>query len=43
MRKGLSVVIIVLLALIVGYLALDRHEKNVQKQRAEEFDNRFAR
>lgn len=44
MRKySLLAVIVVLLSSAVGYLALDRHDKNVQKQHEKEFDAVFLR
>ena len=43
MRKLLIIVIIVLLSSIVGYLALDRNEKNTAHERDKSFDARLAK
>ncbi|WP_256369123.1 hypothetical protein [Duganella vulcania] len=43
MRKLPLIAIIVLLALIVGYLALDRSEKNAAQERSKAFDQSFAK
>lgn len=44
MRKtALLAVIVALLSSVVGYLALDRHDKDVQKQREKAFDAVFTR
>lgn len=44
MRKySLLAVIVVLLSSIVGFLALDRHDKEVEKQHKKEFDAVFLR
>lgn len=43
MRRPLLIVVVVLLASIVGYLALDRHEKDVGNAKDQAFDQKFAR
>ena len=44
MRKlPFILVIVVLLASVVGYLALDRNEKNSQQQHQKTFDTSFAK
>jgi hypothetical protein len=43
MRKILVAVIAILLAAVVGYLALDRHDKNASAERARAFDEKFAK
>ena len=43
MKKPLIVIIIVLLSSIVGYLALDRHEKNVGLEKDKKFDEKFLK
>jgi hypothetical protein len=42
-RKPLLVVVVLLLSSVVGYLALDRHEKDVSNERNRTFDQKFAR
>jgi hypothetical protein len=43
MRKPLLVVVVVLLTSVVGYLALDRSEKDAANARNQTFDQKFAR
>lgn len=43
MQKKLLVIVVVLLAVVVGYLALDRQEKNAQQERAKAFNQKFAK
>lgn len=43
MRKFSLVIIVVLLTSVVGYLAMDRKEKNVVHQRDKAFDEKFAK
>jgi hypothetical protein len=44
MRKLPAIIIIVvLLTSVVGYLAIDRTEKNVATERNKSFDDKFAR
>ncbi|WP_301547061.1 MULTISPECIES: hypothetical protein [unclassified Duganella] len=43
MRKLPLIAIIVLLALIAGYLALDRSEKNTAQERSKAFEKNFAK
>lgn len=43
MRKPLLVVVVVLLASVVGYMALDRTEKNTANAKNQAFDRKFAR
>jgi len=44
MRKlPFIVIIIVLLSAVVGYLALDRNEKNIAHERDKAFDASFAK
>lgn len=44
MRKlPLIVIIVVLLSLVVGYMALDRSEKNTAQERSKAFDASFAK
>lgn len=44
MRKmPIIVIIVVLLSSVVGYLALDRTEKNVAAERNKTFDDQFAK
>lgn len=43
MRKISVGIIVVLLVAIVGYLAIDRHEKNVAIERNKTFDQQFAK
>lgn len=44
MRKlPIIAIIVVLLASVVGYLALDRSEKNVAHERDKSFDANFAK
>jgi len=43
MRKFSLVIIVVLLTSVVGYLAMDRKEKNVAHQRDKAFDEKFAK
>jgi hypothetical protein len=43
MRKASIGIIVVLLVAIVGYLAMDRHEKDVSNQRNQTFDAQFAK
>lgn len=42
MRKPILILIVLLLAAVVGYLALDRHDKNVSQERDKAFDKTFA-
>ncbi len=42
-RASLMAVIVVLLSTVVGYLAWDRHDKEVQKQHDKAFDDVFTR
>lgn len=41
MRRSLIAVIVVLLVSIVGYLAMDRHEKNVAAEKDKAFDQKY--
>ena len=43
MRKISLAIIVVLLISVVGYLAMDRQEKNVAHQRDKAFDEKFAK
>jgi hypothetical protein len=43
MRKFSLAIIVILLVSIVGYLAIDRQEKNVAHQRDKAFDQKFAK
>ncbi len=43
MRKFSLAIIVVLLVSIVGYLAIDRQEKDVAHQRDKTFDQKFAK
>ncbi|MFC0134550.1 hypothetical protein [Massilia eurypsychrophila] len=43
MRKVSIGVIVVLLVAIVGYLAMDRQEKDVANERNKAFDTQFAK
>jgi hypothetical protein len=43
MRRSLLVVVVVLLTSIVGYMALDRHEKDVAHAKDQAFGQKFAR
>lgn len=43
MRKFSLAIIVVLLVSVVGYLAMDRDDKNVAHQRDKAFDNKFAK
>jgi hypothetical protein len=43
MRKPLLVVVVVLLTSVVGYMALDRTEKNAANAKNRAFDQKFAR
>jgi hypothetical protein len=43
MRKFSLAIIVVLLVSIVGYLAIDRQEKDIAHQRDEAFDQKFAK
>jgi hypothetical protein len=43
MRKFSLAIIVVLLVSIVGYLAIDRQEKDVAHQRDKAFDQKFAK
>jgi len=42
-KRALLTVIVILLLSVVGYLALDRHEKEVQRQNDKAFDDTFTR
>lgn len=43
MRKPILILMVLLLAAVVGYLALDRHDKNVSQERDKAFDKTFAK
>jgi len=43
MRKVSIGIVVVLLLAIVGYLALDRHEKDASNERKKAFDTQFAK
>lgn len=44
MRKMPAIIIIVvLLTSVVGYMAWDRHDKNVAHERDKSFDSKFAK
>lgn len=43
MRKASIGIIVVLLLAIVGYLAMDRQEKDVSNARNKAFDQKFAK
>ena len=43
MRKFSLAIIVVLIVSIVGYLAIDRQEKDVAHQRDKTFDQKFAK
>ncbi len=43
MRKFSLAIIVVLLVSIVGYLAIDRQEKDIAHQRDKAFDQKFAK
>jgi hypothetical protein len=43
MRKFSLAIIVVLIVSIVGYLAIDRQEKDVAHQRDKAFDQKFAK
>jgi predicted negative regulator of RcsB-dependent stress response len=43
MRKPLLILVVIALAAVVGYLALDRHDKNVAQERDKAFDKSFAK
>jgi hypothetical protein len=44
MRKMPAIVVVVILLFsIVGYMALDRNEKNVAHERDKSFDSKFAK
>lgn len=43
MRKASIGIIVALLVAIVGYLAMDRHEKDVSNERNKTFDATFAK
>jgi hypothetical protein len=43
MRKPLLVVVVVLLTSVVGYMALDRTEKDASNAKNRSFDQKFAR
>lgn len=43
MRKISLAIIVVLLVSVVGYLAMDRHEKNAAHQRDKAFDDKFIK
>ena len=43
MRKPLLILAVILLAAVVGYLALDRHDKNLSRERDKAFDKSFAK
>lgn len=43
MRKFSLAIIVILLVSIVGYLAIDRQEKDVAHQRDKAFDQKFAK
>ncbi|WUR13902.1 hypothetical protein E7V67_001990 [[Empedobacter] haloabium] len=43
MRRASLIVIIVLLVAVVGYLAMDRQDKEVAQQRDKAFDAKFAK
>jgi hypothetical protein len=43
MRKVSIGIIVVLLVAVVGYLGMDRQEKNVANERNKAFDQKFAK
>lgn len=44
MRKMPAIIVVVILLFsIVGYMALDRNEKNVANERDKSFDSKFAK
>ncbi len=43
MRKVSLAIIVVLLVSVVGYMAMDRQEKNVAHERDKSFDAKFAK
>ena len=43
MKTLLLILVIVLLASVVGYLAIDRQEKTVAHERSKSFDSQFAK
>lgn len=43
MRKPLLIVAVVLLVSVVGYMALDRTEKNAANAKNQAFDRKFSR
>ncbi|WBS01700.1 hypothetical protein OU994_26095 [Pseudoduganella sp. SL102] len=42
-KKTLIIVVIILLAAIAGFLAMDRQEKTIAQEREKAFDKKFAR